>query len=1614
MLAEAPLPAWATGCQVTAVGGQTPRAVDDIGFITDRGGWGMVQAKKNLRIEAGTSSPLAEALEQLIAVDDVGVPARSSHQARQLDPGRDGVLVLTDHTAPAAINRVLAPVTDRLRALPASSPVADAARNEAENRALKRLKDHLDRLWRRKHGNDLTETELRRLVRVLSVQALNFAEGGNDFYAVQSLLGRVATRPDDIPRMWLRLGREAQRLAEERTYLDRPALVDRLESDGIYLRPLARMRPDVERLQQVTRANLGAMRARLAIAAPEGPVELSRDVSAVLAAADGHLAITGEPGAGKSVILHSLAVASIGRDADVVLLRPTNLRSTAGQVRQELNLRHELEEVLSGWTGESPGLLLIDGLDQTRDTDTSAWLPDLARALMPTRWQVVATIRSFDLKHGRAWRSMFPGAPIDQRRADPGLSAVRHVVVADLTVEELEPLRTASPRLADLIDAAGNRLRDLLTNPFNLDLTAHLLQGDTTPDLSSVNTRADLLHSYWRERVEDLDMQRVLRAVVDAMLTHGRQVADPVELPPAVSSNGLEALRREGVLRDLPTSAGHPSALVEFSHPVLFDYAVAMLGLGDSSRPESLADRLDDDPNLTIRVRPSMEYRLATVWRDDLERRAFWLLSLRLTSRDGGHVLAAAAAARVAASEFRHADDVKPLADACADLGEEHDRWNRSDARGLAFLLAAAVGRSPVSEETDVALASFANELAQRAREDDDVELALLASQLPGRGLHGRLTEVNAEGAAQLVEAAITCIEMALVDLSDPPRSRLAEVAGRLLAHAAVVDPAAAAPTVRKLCEPSTLYSIGTQHMWTLIEQLPSIARKSADLAVTIGAATFEYEETRDEQTNLLASAILPLTSNRRQDLDSLRFAVGEQFKALTHVDASAATTLLLRALQATTQDRWPDRVRFAAPPHPGHSGTLRFSAGHGVLLTMTNTLLDRLVELAEDSPMSSDDTTTASLAEMIRQIVALLQHDEVWQRILLRAASRESPALAQALLPALLAPNLFAHPSTWIGAAHVARRLSPFLPADEHSRLEAAIWGMIEAQRIPGDDDPRGEERLLRRRDAILAGLDCDHIVEPRIRLRLAERAGSGEPLAVPDLDEAAVDRIGEMVWSTEEHDPESAEGLQQELSAIDQELRSDEDGARQRARQRLINLWERLPTPASQGQPVPADPFAVVVNDVRLQAAESLARQPEILPGTQVGDEVYATLKASLPSPDPTAVDEGNVESWSDSSMPSWGTSPSNSALSGLAALVRRDEWRGVHGDELVTLLRPLLDSVDPVRRFLTTRVLSALYPDQNELFEQLRTRLLTETDPHIAADLLARLSWFRAPRAREVDEVMRQLAAQPDWACAAADPEADRRMGRDERWTTAVHVLTALAVVDSAAYATSVVEAWFEDASEYPNRVASSASYLRDLLNPSDPAWRPSQGRAFQLLDRAVGGLRESWTASRRDGQATDDQQKRLRDTVTVAESIGQQVYYASGAHDDSQAQKPAPLRGDLRRFSSLALPLLERLAAIDYPAVTHRIVQTADYLGREQPRRALLVAARTVTGDGAYAHDQLALTAVHDLVRHYLAEHRDLVLNDAECMSAIREMLEAYVRLGWEKAIELAEELDDLFK
>jgi hypothetical protein len=1099
------------------------------------------------------------------------------------------------------------------------------------------------------------------------------------------------------------------------------------------------------------------------------------------------------------------------------------------------------------------------------------------------------------------------------------------------------------------------------------------------------------------------------------MVTQGRQTLGITDLPETAASAAIESLTHDGVLRDSQVQIGQPIPPVEFAHPVLFDYAVALLGLGDPSQRDSLAVRLDENPNLVITVRPSLYYRLAAIWRNDASRESFWTLALRLMSRSAGHPLAALAAGRVAAVEIEQLADCEPLGAAC--MGARSDpsgRWTTTDAYELAFLVAAASSRATAGQEAPISLSMMAANLAAAARGDDNVDLALLAVQLPQRAIN-RTSDSAAPHDVHLGPAAVDCMAVAVADRADPRRARLAELSGRLLARVAAEDPTSVAATIQLVCQPEFIDAWGESHLRSLIDQLPRITRAAPDLGVTIGACVWEFQDTRDEPTRMGDSEIFNLTSNRRQDLDGARYQVGQNFAAILDADLGAATALLVRAVDASGTTYADPVWQFAEPPRPRLADSLRYSSGHHALLPMTQAWVDRLLHYADAAAGAADSDASidrAGTQQAVNYVIQNLRHAEVWQRLLLRASLAPEANLARELLPALLSPNLFAYPTTWLQAAQVAVRLSASLDDGDHASLERTILRLAEPN--PSGDDGTGRlDRLNARCTQIIGTLAQDALRtdEAQARWEAAHQAADFEPVPAPEEDQ-----LGgvEVEWSAPPAEPGSVADVRNQVSqAIEQSKDQNADADRTEAQ--LKDLWTRLkPYSLADAADETDDGGEDSSYDVALRLAEHLAGASVCAPSTPLGDEVYAALQRAMPSASGPSPLDNVGELWAMGPGPAWSSTTTMSALEGIVKLVCRKDWRDQHYQQLTTLVTPFLDSPNPAYRFLASWALPALYPEVDALLDELSHRLAREPDDHVTAHLLRHLGHVARSLPERVDRVLQDLSSNPRWAMITSDTAGDELQRNDSRSGLAVQLLATLAVLHATDYADSTVRTWWANPLQHPNRVGRTAVWWRDALNSAEASLRHVQARAFEIIGSNLSQLGQAWAAiGSPPGPADDAARERASRALRVAEGVAQQLYFASGAFDKQSSAPPTP-RGDSNEFWVLAHPLLTRLADVHHPTVTQHIVQTIDHLSACEPRQALMLAAQAVLGDRAYAREPLGLDVALNLAKRYLTEHGELLRTDTDSLTAVRSLLEAFVRVGWDRAMDLAEELDELFR
>jgi hypothetical protein len=1230
VLAEAPAPWGLTPAVLCAVGAETSQAVDDVGALSSAGGYVLVQAKQGLQASTRSDSPLAKALRQVVEQNREGVPDGPGRR-RAVDPARDRLVIAADATSSEPIRLHLPRALDRLRTQPDGTAFDDAAKNDRQRRVLSVVLGHLGREWAAAFGRDPTDGDLRGLFRVLIIAALDLQPDGVEQGRALARLEQVLRQPERAQAAWSTLLAHGHYLATTRSWSGREDLVVVLEAEGHDVGPRRSLAADIQRLTELTDETLAMMASHASLSAPEGAVTLPRPAEADLVGAEGSLVVTGPPGGGKTALLYHLALPLRQRGEDVVVLSAEALPDRAGEARLELGLDNDLAAVLAGWPGRASATLVLDGLDALRGEDGSRWLRELASALVSTRWRVVASMRQFDLHHSPSWQAIFAGVPASAtpERRDPQLAGVRHLLVDDLTDDELATLPSASPRLAELFAQANPRLRELLRNPYNLSLAAELLAaGQSLLSLAQVHSQLELLRLYWRRRVVDAaqgsQRSQVLTRLCEAMVARRRLRVDAAEVLDPTGLGIVTALLHDGVLREAPhrlRASGGTSVL--FAHHVLFDFAVAALLLADEGEESlsRLVERLDADPGFVVLTRPSLDLHLADVWHAEADHGAFWRLALKLAV-PGGHVLAALAATATAVQEITQPGDLAPLAAALSGTGESAEAAHALTAQiASALEVADELGK----QQARAAIASYAS-LALRLAEilvaGDDAAHAQTLIRLVWQLEDLMPLRPRDQGAAERATAAAALMEVALADPAS--REGLARTAARFLVGAVTVNPAKHGAMLRRTLAPEVFATWGVTALQAYVDRIGQLAQADPDLAAEVATTLSGFEETRDEPTRLYDSAILPLNSTRKDDLRHVRWSFGERFPDLLAATPDVALDALVAVLEAEPSAEEDEPHRYLIALGTGHGYVRPYSrplvllGDHRSASDMVDALAAHLQYLATQPGAGGQKEQGAgsehedALGRLLKQLVRHVHHQEVWARLLL-AGAHAPASLGVRLLPLLGTSALLAHPGTRYAAGMLVRAVGPLLTATEHAVLEERILGV---RAFFDERDAKQAGYADDARDQLLGFLDPGRVQVEAVQTRLAELAAQGGPPELPEplRVETSSRHLNLADRLADEGVPESdvPSALRETLGSLYDDVRAavgnGDAQLRQAERDRLLDGL--LAVLAIVKNNPPAGPLGSIVEEVTLDAAEIAAADARVTPDSPAGQLVLRLL--------------------------------------------------------------------------------------------------------------------------------------------------------------------------------------------------------------------------------------------------------------------------------------------------------------------------------------------------------------------------------------------------------------------
>ena len=513
------------------------------------------------------------------------------------------------------------------------------------------------------------------MLQLVYVQTLDVEHDGTGELEAKSMLrSSVLVRPGAADAAWTSMISLCQDLAGTRSGRDRRQLQARLTDAGIEVLAARSYRNDIDHLKAHTLRTAQLLADLSRIRVGQIDVTINRPAIEELAReAEGDaLLVVGEPGAGKSGGLYTVVENLRATGRDVVFLAVDRLAAESlGNLRAELQLDHNIDDVLAHWPGARPGFLVIDALDAARGSPTARALQDLMRLVRTAapRWRIIASIRKFDLRYSTELQNLFSGTP-SASFADPEFSRIRHVNVPVLSDLELAEAERQAPPLRELLARALPELRTLLQVPFNLRLAAELLgTGMTAAELSPIRSQLELLERYWTKRVIREDNQGdareiVLRRAATAMVTARRLRAERREIVVGGEVAALSDLLSHQVLVEWQATPNAPAdrGFIAFPHNVLFDYAVARLVL--PTEHAQLIARLVAEPELILAVRPSISIYFQRLWAHDRAR--FWQAAFALVDAPGLPEVGKLIAPTIASEMADTASDLQPLYDGLA------------------------------------------------------------------------------------------------------------------------------------------------------------------------------------------------------------------------------------------------------------------------------------------------------------------------------------------------------------------------------------------------------------------------------------------------------------------------------------------------------------------------------------------------------------------------------------------------------------------------------------------------------------------------------------------------------------------------------------------------------------------------------------------------------------------------------------------------------------------------------------------------------------------------------------------------------------------------------------
>lgn len=1588
---------------------ETGEFLDDIVLRQSDGGSILVQCKTHPDLSARPDSAFAGTVDQLVSF----LAAQRSSNGTTVDLSRTVAVLAVARDASGSLDDL----EQACRFFDHGARWDDAPShlNQAQQRALDLFATHARTSWQRFTSNPADNEDLTALARLFHVARFDVDRGGTDQREAARIVGaRLFGREEAGSTALEGLSSVVRRLIRTGAPTDRSGLVQALRLAGIEDTRSPRFDRDLARLRELSAAEIQrlARHSRLPVGAG---VPIPRECMPALRAAvdGGSLLVVGEPGAGKTGVLVALAEEKLAGDAPFVFMSVDRVGgvATADELRAELGLEHPLLDVLAAWPGFAPGVLIIDALDASRGGASERVFASLIEdglARLGDRWSIVASIRTFDLRNGKRFRTIVTGTPPSDDFAEPSLNQVRHFRIPRLTDGEVGTLALAHPELGRLAESAPQSMRELLRNVFNLSLAAELIdQGVPADSIRSITTQSDLIERYEDERLPSARLQNAISEAV-AVMVERRRLAVPKVM---VSNDAIDDVLATGIM----APAGDRIA---FAHHVLFDHAASRFYL-DWDDTQRLMVQITSDPAIGFLLGPSLRFAMERVWRDDDEGRPrTWRLIAAIAAVDDLDPVVASVALRTAAEGVTEPGDVEGL---CAllrsprksdDLGSTLSRLARFVSMSIAE--ASAISTLAATAWATVARAAIAT--ADRTFADG-ARFLLWSLSEKANFADPTFSAAFGDGARALLEFAWA---------AEPAMQTLATNAIRFVCKSYATDVNASRALLERILEEPHFSEHAHEEAPWLAEGVPMIAPVDPDFAAKIYGILFGRAAPQDGPSWMggQPSRILPLSSNRRQDYEHARWHLRQAFPAFLRAAPEAAT----RAVSAAA-------IGMAAESSRRSRVQTQELVAAGARLSVVEDYLS-LDDWREARRAGADpnedilgayarflrDCTPTQFRTSVQTALTDETATSVWARILGVAAER--PGIADDLLwPIASEPVFLALRGISRDAIIFLAAVYPTRSIAERAAFEAALLARC---RSADEDDARWYGALAER---FLSTVSDHALATPDIRTLKADLAADGRltgnrPFVSFQITSGPIDDITDRLLERDGVDLE--QGPDQELRAVarplDQLVRSwpNDAGPEQvselwRAAARVLETIQRLDDPPPRTETLHAT-WGSVSNAVeKIAGAEAYNPDDEEHPSLS---ELLALVDRMSLSQYPEPRDD------SGSGMMAWGNWDVRVyAAASLLDLARRF---GDREPAFVGRLPPLLSDPVPTVRLQVAQSLNALWEvSRQTMWEMVEFVARKETHSEVLGFFvggpLMRLSGPEPDRCEAFAAAI--LARQ---SRSSSEDGKRKRESFDEAFG---HLAANLWVGRGRPLANKWIETWTADlvygqAYLWPLISALRAAlFVRFVEGTSEAVavQERAQGVLYAIVIAASRALAEA--TSTLTGKAADKAERQRAENLhrageSLLDHACNQLYFGSGAFRNGNEKEPPGLASSevMRLFLDEYSATLDVIGQAGTPRTLHHLVELYEFAAAAAPEAVFDRVSDLLVGPAAregYHFESLGSDVLVRLVRRYLADHR-AVFDDEVRRARLVRVLELFSSAGWPEALKLLYELPDLLR